>query len=100
MRVSARAAYRRRPGGTGLADNTPAMGELTQNRRRPVHRHRGYKWHPRGTLYERLSAFAEAHGLLRSEALSQLVEDGLAARQRDDAPSGEDPSELSGRLEA
>jgi hypothetical protein len=75
------------------------MNEPTKPRPRPVHRYQGYKWHPRGTLYERLAAFAEANGLLRSEALNQLVEDGIAARQRANGAASEDAGDVAGHVE-
>jgi hypothetical protein len=70
------------------------MGDGDKPRRRPVHRYAGYTWHARGDLYERLSAFAEANGVLRSEALNQLVAEALEAHQNGDGIKAEDLVEL------
>jgi hypothetical protein len=68
--------------------------------RRPVHRYAGYKWHPRGDLYGRLSAFAEANGVLRSEALNMLVADALDARQAGQVMVAEDVAVLLDQAQA
>jgi hypothetical protein len=69
-------------------------------RRRPVHRYAGYNWHPHGDLYARLSAFAEANGVLRSEALNTLVADALDAREAGDGLAVDRVEELNEHVRA